>query len=198
MFGKNKKQIIAIYPGRFQPVHAGHYSVFIWMCTKFGFQNTYITTSNTTDIDNYGKTYRTGSMKGQMKQVKSPYNFLEKQTLWNNFFNVPKDKVICCKNPAFEPSEIHISETASMVFAIGSKDFDRYKNEKNWIEYPENPENLLPHTQAKYYMLIPPQKDGISASYIRASIKNNPETIHDFYPSCVDAEKIILEKMRFI
>jgi nicotinamide mononucleotide adenylyltransferase len=41
-------RIVCIYPGRFQPFHTSHYSIYKYLVSKFGSNNVYIVTSNKT------------------------------------------------------------------------------------------------------------------------------------------------------
>ena len=59
----NIKTIVAIYPGRFQPMGRHHAKVYDWLSGKFGKQNTYIATSD------------------KVALPKSPLNFREKRSV---------------------------------------------------------------------------------------------------------------------
>ena len=61
------KDIIAVYPGRFQPFGPHHAKAFEWLQGQFGAQNTYILTSNVTDA------------------TKSPLTFKDKQSIINQY-----------------------------------------------------------------------------------------------------------------
>ena len=54
------KTVVAIYPGRFQPMGKHHAQVYDWLAKQFGKQNTYVATSDKVDLP------------------KSPLNFREK------------------------------------------------------------------------------------------------------------------------
>ena len=54
------KTVVAIYPGRFQPMGKHHAEVYKWLAGKFGKANTYIATSD------------------KVALPKSPLNFREK------------------------------------------------------------------------------------------------------------------------
>ena len=54
------KTIVAIYPGRFQPMGRHHAQVYDWLAKQFGKANTYVATSN------------------KVQLPKSPFNFREK------------------------------------------------------------------------------------------------------------------------
>jgi len=40
-----KPRVVAVYAGRFHPFHHGHAGVFQELASKFGINNTYVTTS---------------------------------------------------------------------------------------------------------------------------------------------------------
>ena len=55
--------VIAIYPGRFQPMGKHHAQVYDWLAKQFGKANTYIATSDKVD------------------PPRSPFNFQEKKSI---------------------------------------------------------------------------------------------------------------------
>ena len=59
------KTIVAIYPGRFQPMGKHHAQTFKWLQNKFGKNNSFVVTS-----------YKTAPGK-------SPFNFIEKKSIIN-------------------------------------------------------------------------------------------------------------------
>lgn len=97
------KNIIAIYPGRFQPFSRHHAEAFEWLKTKFG-KNTFIATSDKID------------------PPKSPLNFAEKKMVISKFGYGPN--LVQVKNP-YKAEEItakfNPNDTA-IVFMVGEKD----------------------------------------------------------------------------
>ena len=81
------KKTVVVYSGRFQPFHKGHYVSYLKLCRKFGKDNVYIATSNSTS------------------GPKSPFDFKEKKEIATKMFNVPSDKFIQVSNP-YAPKEI--------------------------------------------------------------------------------------------
>ena len=57
------KTIVAIYPGRFQPMGRHHKASYDWLASQFGEKNTFIVTSDKTEPD------------------RSPFNFKEKKKI---------------------------------------------------------------------------------------------------------------------
>jgi hypothetical protein len=101
--------LVVVYSGRFQPFHAGHYVSYLKLCQKFGKENVYIATSNSTS------------------GPKSPFDFKEKKEIATKMFNVPSDKFIQVSNP-YAPKEILSSfdnKTTAYIAAVGEKDASR-------------------------------------------------------------------------
>ena len=127
--------IIAIYPGRFQPFGKHHFEAFKALEQKFGKGKTFIATS---DVVN---------------PPKSPFNFVEKEAIINMYGIGDRLKLV--KNP-YKAEEIlskYDPNTTAVVFMVGEKDMKgdpRFRttdssyfqplkgNEKNLKGYREN------------------------------------------------------------
>jgi len=98
------KNIIAIYPGRFQPFGKHHAAAFKWLQTQFGAPNCYIATSNVVD------------------PPKSPFSFVEKADIISHYgFN---GQAVQTKNP-YKAEEILSNmnpQDTAVVFLVGQKD----------------------------------------------------------------------------
>jgi hypothetical protein len=97
------KNIIAIYPGRFQPFSRHHAEAFEWLKTKFG-KNTFIATSDKID------------------PPKSPLNFAEKKMVISKFGY--GSNLVQVKNP-YKAEEITANfnpNDTAIVFMVGEKD----------------------------------------------------------------------------
>jgi hypothetical protein len=103
---KNIKTVIAIYPGRFQPMGKHHVDTFKWIEKQFGPKNTFVVTSDTTNNTN------------------SPFNFKEKQAIINKH-NIKN--VVQVRNPyrADELLKKYDPNTTAAVFIVGKKDAQR-------------------------------------------------------------------------
>ena len=102
----NIKTIVAIYPGRFQPMGAHHAKTFKWLQSKF--KNAYVGTSGKVDLP------------------KSPFSFGEKKKIINSH---GIKKVVQIKNP-YKAEEIlkkYDPKTTAAVYMVGSKDAGRLK-----------------------------------------------------------------------
>jgi hypothetical protein len=102
---KEIKTIVAIYPGRFQPMGAHHAQAF----KSIPFNEKFIATSN------------------KVSQPKSPFNFGEKKKIISAYGLGSKLKQV--KNP-YKAEEIlkrYDPETTAAVFVVGSKDAQRLR-----------------------------------------------------------------------
>jgi hypothetical protein len=97
------QRIIAIYPGRFQPMGKHHYESYKWLASKFGKDNTYIATSNKVD------------------PPKSPLSFVEKKAIADKYGI--GDKFVQVKNP-YQAEEIttRYDDNTAVIFMVGQKD----------------------------------------------------------------------------
>ena len=78
------KTIVAIYPGRFQPMGKHHAEVFKWLQKQFGSQHTYVATTD------------------KVQLPKSPFNFKEKRGI---ILKHGIKNIVQVKNP-YNPVEI--------------------------------------------------------------------------------------------
>ena len=98
------KNIVAIYPGRFQPMGAHHAKTYKWLQSKF--KDAYVATS------------------GKVALPKSPFSFGEKMKIIKSH-GITKVKKV--KNP-YQATEIlskYDPETTAAVFMVGKKDQER-------------------------------------------------------------------------
>jgi len=117
------KRIIALYPGRFQPMGLHHKAAYDWLVNKFGKENTFIVTSDKTDPQ------------------RSPFNFEEKKKIMNKYgiTNVERAKIPYI---AREVLEKYDPQTTVIIYMIGEKDTDRLKAYKRYMKY--NKTTLIP------------------------------------------------------
>jgi hypothetical protein len=101
---QDQKRVIAIYPGRFQPMGRHHYATYKALADQFGAENTFIVTSN-----------KIGP--------KSPLDFEEKKKIMVAH-GVPADKIVMSRNPyqAVELTQNFDPAGTAVVFAVGGKD----------------------------------------------------------------------------
>jgi hypothetical protein len=101
---QKERQVVAIYPGRFQPMGRHHFQTFQKIAAEYGLPNTFIATSD-----------KTGP--------KSPLNFEEKKDIMV-MHGIPESQIVQTKNPyaaaevlkSFDPKE------TAAVYLVGAKD----------------------------------------------------------------------------
>ena len=116
----DKGNVIAVYPGRFQPMGIHHYDSFKWLQKQFGEKNTYIATSDKTEPQ------------------KSPFTFEEKKRIMMKH-GVPQDQIIEISNPYsplqfFEKAGLDPKVT-TIVYMIGEKDMGRLRGFKRLMRF---------------------------------------------------------------
>lgn len=135
---KGDKTIIAIYPGRFQPMGSHHKAAYDWLAKQFGEKNTYIVTSDKTDPQ------------------RSPFSFAEKKKIINKHGVKNVVKVVSPYNPQellqkFDPKKTVI------VYMIGEKDSGRLSGYKRLMKY--NKTTAIPYKDISnpyaYYVYAP-------------------------------------------
>jgi len=103
---EKEKRIIAIYPGRFQPMGQHHAETFKRIQEEFGPENAFIATSNTPP-----------------NPPKSPLNFAEKQLVMMEY-GISPDAIVQTENPynAAEILEKFDPNTTAVTYLVGAKD----------------------------------------------------------------------------
>lgn len=154
-----EQRTIAIFPGRFQPFHAGHYSIYRALVEKFGKQNVFIATSDKTD------------------PIKSPFGFKEKQEIISRMFDIPSDMIVQVKNP-YSPVEItgNMPDNTTVVTAVSQKDSERLSGGKYFEPYDDK--TATRGFKEKGYVIVAPemqlqlQGKNISGTQVRALLGN--------------------------
>jgi hypothetical protein len=141
------KNIVAIYPGRFQPFGKHHAAAFKWLQTQFGAANCYIATSNVVDLP------------------KSPFSFVEKEDIIRHYgFN---DHIVQTKQP-YKAEEIlskYNPEETAVLFLVGQKDMQedprfamkpkKDGNPSYFQPYDKNKTNLQGFDKHGYLVVAP-------------------------------------------
>lgn len=135
---KGDKQVIAIYPGRFQPMGRHHKLAYDWLAKQFGVENTYIVTSDKTEPQ------------------RSPLNFAEKKSVINKH---GIKNVVKVRSP-YLPSELlqkFDPKKTVVVYMVGEKDKGRLGGFKRLMKY--NKTTLVPYKDIQnpyaYYVHAP-------------------------------------------
>lgn len=129
---------VAIYVGRFQPFHKGHYHAYEDLVKKFGKENVYIATSNKTDGE------------------KSPFNFNDKQNIITQLFDIDPSHVVQSVNP-YKAVEItsKLPENTPVVFGLGEKDADRLAQSKYFQKYDPSKPLDVGYRDGGYTYIVP-------------------------------------------
>lgn len=129
---------VAVYPGRFQPYHAGHQVAYDELVRQFGKENVFIVTSNKQD------------------SVTSPFSFNDKRDIMTQMFGIPEEQIVQVKKP-YSPIELieKLPENTPVIFAAGEKDAERLSGGKYFQPYEPN-EPMLPGQEAGYVWIAPP------------------------------------------
>ena len=173
------KQIIAIYPGRFQPMGRHHFQTYQKIVDEYGLGNTFIVTSN-----------KTGP--------RSPLNFKEKKDIMMQH-GVPESQIIQASNPyaAKEVLEGFDPESTAVVYLVGEKDMTespRFSNldgvrkdgQPAYLKTMRDGEELLGFDDHGYVGVAPhvsidiPGFGEMSGTGLRKALKDaDPDTFED-------------------
>ena len=151
---------IAVFSGRFQPFHRGHYKVYEHLRDRFGRNNTYIGTSNKVD------------------PPRSPFTFDQKKKIITTLFDIPHENVVEVKNP-YGPKEItgqYDPETTAYVAAVSEKDKGRLLGSSYFDEWPPDGE-VVGYEEGGYVYTTPMagftfRGDEISGTRVREAFRN--------------------------
>ena len=151
----NIKNIVAIYPGRFQPMGAHHAKTYKWLTSNF--KDVYVATS------------------GDVQIPKSPFSFSEKKKIINSY---GISKVVQVKSP-YKAEEIlknYDPKTTAAVFVFGEKDAGRLTGGKFFSEWKGKAE--IGYRDGAYILTAPhvsmnvPGYGEMSGTTIRAILGN--------------------------
>jgi len=165
------EKVVVIYPGRFQPFHLGHASVYNKIKKEFPTADVYIATSN------------------KEKLPKNPFNFEEKMQMIVSS-GIDPALVMKTKNPwaAKEISGRYNKEHTKLIFAIGEKDAENYTYKRQYDGKPsymqkyKSVDDCKPMGEHAYVMIAPHMEFTINgnpvsnASQIREKYRNADDT----------------------
>ena len=107
------KQVIAVYPGRFQPMGKHHKDTYDWMVSTFGYDNSWILSSDS------------------VKLPKSPFTFQEKLAIAQSH-GIPEEKFINTKVPYAHATWVNLKAILAergltlkdtiVYYVVGAKD----------------------------------------------------------------------------
>jgi hypothetical protein len=150
-----ERRTVAIFTGRFQPFHSGHYSIYDSMVKEFGKENVFIATSDKTEAG------------------RSPFGFKDKEQIMTRMFDIPEDMIVQVKNP-YAPVEVlqSLPPNTTYVTAVSQKDADRLGGGKYFEPY--DPKTSTVGYEKKGYFIVAPEMQltingkNISGTQLRA------------------------------
>ena len=155
---------IAVFPGRFQPYHAGHDFSREAMKKKFG--DVYVATSD------------------KVEPGKSPFNFSEKKQTMKKMFGIPSNKIISVKNPYNADTYTKIGDPTKDVLVIGLGEKDAQRLGSKWYKpYKGNEKNLKPFGEQMYTYIVPQLQMKVGGKTI------NGTTIREVFKKGTDKAK---------
>jgi hypothetical protein len=162
---KGQKRTVSIFTGRFQPFHAGHYSIYQELVKRFGKDNVFIATSDRTEAG------------------RSPFGFKDKEQIMTRMFDIPEEMIVQVKNP-YAPTEVlqSLPPDTTYVTAVSQKDAERLSGGKYFSEY--DPKTSTAGYAERGYFIVAPEMqlsiDGknISGTQLRA-IMGNPDVTEE-------------------
>jgi len=135
------KQVIAVYPGRFQPMGKHHKDTYDWMVETFGYDNSWILSSDS------------------VKLPKSPFTFEEKLAIAQSY-GIPEEKFINTRVPYAHATWTNLKsvllerdltlEDLVVYYVVGSKDQK---------EDPRFTPGLTKKNKPTYFQFEPPNTD---------------------------------------
>lgn len=174
------KQVVVIYPGRFQPMGRHHVATYEWLQKMFGDANVYIATSDPASKEEKGK---------KINRSENPLDFEEKAMIMTRH-GIDPQNIIKADNP-YKPVELlssFDSDSTAAIFVYGAKDAGRLPYTKvdgspgYFQKYEENEDSLKGFEQHGYVYVAPhvsmgvPGFDEMSGTTIRAALSTgNPE-----------------------
>lgn len=124
------QDVLVVYPGRFQPFHKGHKSVYSKLVKKYGHDRVFIATSNKTELP------------------KSPFSFADKMQFMA-LADVSPDCIVETTQPYKAPELVskYPANSTKLIFAVSQKDMDEDARFSSWTKKDGSP---------AYFQPIPP------------------------------------------
>jgi hypothetical protein len=143
--------IAVFYGGRFQPMHSGHFQVYMDLVNKFGSDNVFIATT----------------IAKNATPEKDPFSFEEKTNIMQQMFNIPADKII--RTSPYQPDIAATGKdpnNTAVLLVFSEKDAGRLKT-GGYLRMYKDGEQLVSSDEAGYIYTVPVKDDGRSATTFR-------------------------------
>jgi|TARA_B110000914_G_scaffold221621_1_gene233728 hypothetical protein len=166
--------IAVFYGGRFQPMHSGHYQVYMDLVRKFGSSNVFIATT----------------IAKNATPEKDPFTQQEKTMLMQKMFNISSDKIL--NTQPYKP-DVGMTgkdpDNTALLLVFSEKDAGRLKT-GGYLRAYKDGEQLTSSDEAGYIYSVPVKDDGRSATTFRNIMRmpgveevKKQEAFKDFFGS---------------
>jgi hypothetical protein len=181
-----EREIIAVYPGRFQPMGKHHKDTYEWMVKTFGYDNSWILSSDS------------------VKLPKSPFTFEEKLAIAQSY-GIPEEKFINTKVPYAHATWTNLKAILAergltlkdvvVYYVIGAKDQKEdprftpgmtKRNKPTYFQFepPNTPANMLADGTQHGYLAVAPHVEYILPN----GIESSGSALRDFLPTASPEE----------
>ena len=180
------REIIAVYPGRFQPMGKHHKDTYEWMIRTFGYDNSWILSSDS------------------VKPPKSPFTFEEKLAIAKSY-GIPEEKFINTKVPYAHATWTNLKailaergltlEDVVVYYVIGAKDQKEdprftpgmtRKGKPSYFQFepPNTPAYMLADGTQHGYLAVAPHVEYILPN----GVESSGSALRDFLPTASQEE----------
>lgn len=164
--------IAVMYGGRFQPMHSGHFKVYMDLVRKFGSSNVFIATT----------------IAKNAQPEKDPFSYEEKTGIMTDMFGIPADRIV--RTSPYQP-DLKLTgkdpNKTAVLLVFSEKDAGRLKT-GGYLRMYQDGKPLVSSDEAGYIYTVPIQDDGRSASTFRNIMrmdgideKKRREAFKDFF-----------------
>jgi hypothetical protein len=181
-----EREIIAVYPGRFQPMGKHHKDTYEWMVKTFGYDNSWILSSDS------------------VKLPKSPFTFEEKLAIAQSY-GIPEEKFINTKVPYAHATWTNLKAILAergltlkdvvVYYVIGAKDQKEdprftpgmtKRNKPTYFQFepPNTPAHMLADGTQHGYLAVAPHVEYILPN----GVESSGSALRDFLPTASQEE----------
>ena len=175
------REVIAVYPGRFQPMGKHHKDTYEWMIKTFGYDNSWILSSDS------------------VKLPKSPFTFEEKLAIAQSY-GIPEEKFINTKVPYAHGTWTNLKAILAergltlkdvvVYYVVGAKDQKEdprftpgmtKRNKPTYFQFapPNTPASMLADGTQHGYLAVAPHVEYILPN----GIESSGSALRDFLPT---------------
>lgn len=162
------KQITVVYGGRFQPMHAGHNSLYQKLTQRFGKDNVFVATT-------VSKEAQTQQKAGNFS--KDPFTFEEKTYIAKKMFGIQNIVQTSPYRPELDKMG-RDPNTSGVVLVFSEKDAGRLKSSPSIHPLPKDLNSMEAYYEdgnmkRAYILEMPIEEGGMSATDFRKDMSNS-------------------------